>query len=153
MARDWIEKRLERKKQHDAEILRRARIESRLSSAFGELFGALRKQVKGDVEKYNQLFPENCSCLFENSGMAGFTVSTRMAFPAVTLRVIPIGDSRTCKVDYIRHEPGHLNKMSEPKVLLVAPDYELGEIHFQWEGEFIRDLSDLSERLLDPVLC
>ena len=153
MARDWIEKRLERKREHDAEIQRRLRIEAKLSSTFGEIFGALRKQIKADVEKYNELFPENCSCLFENSGMAGFTVSTRMAFPAAQLRVIPMGDLRTCKVDYVRHEPGHLNKVSEPKVLAIAPDYDRGEIFFKWEGDFIRDLSELSEKLLDPVLC
>ena len=153
MADDWIEKRFERKQQHDAEIARRARLESRVPTYFGELFASFRKQVKSDVEKYNELFPDSCSCLFESSGTAGFTVTRRMSFPSVTLRVVPIGDLRTCRVDYIRHEPAQLNKVSAPKILTVAPDYDRGEIYFKWEGEFVNDLSELSEKLLDSVIC
>ncbi len=150
MASEWIRSRhasyLERVKREAQELEWRRSAEANCPALFEEL----QKQIADDVEDYNRLFPEECQASFRLLP-GGFRVD--MGSEAVFVKR-PLGNT-VIAVDHIASAlpDDHIaSGKSVSSHFEVAPDAR-GNMGYKDESGIFLDAVQVSEQILDPVLC
>jgi hypothetical protein len=151
MESEWIHRRFKKSQEREADEKLQGQRAQNAAAAFNSMFDNLKGQVEADIGTYNRFFlarPE-CKATFDST-VDGFRVEVRQK----AVRVRKENGATVIDVEYIdtsRRELGVLSPGNFSHVEVVSGDN--GNIGYKHKDEFLADAKDVSERILDWVLC
>ena len=146
MADDWVQQRFKKRKERLAEEAHKRRLNADVRASYDAMFQDLKDRIQKDVLVYNALFSSD-DCVVDLRGNGREYWVHRKGDTLVT---VTMSEGSVIQVRY-----GNSRLLSDESSfdrLEIATDPN-DRIRFKHKNEFLSDVSEAAERILDRVLC
>jgi len=147
MSDDWVYRRFERFKAARAAEEQKQLFQTNALNSASSKFHDLKERIAKDVSEYNRLFSSHNGCKAELRANQGDPKRFQVESPQGTVDLSLNGGTVISLQYSLKSKDGEISKRLE-----IAPDPD-GNIVYRFDDALLKDVSEVSEKILDKILC